>query len=119
MDGEKIQKLLKQGATIKIINCADKKHEKSVLQFRIYTSENSFYPITKFQAIKHLNKDQKTALKIYEDVNKNIIKAPFNVRLNWNIEIQQAKEKNSLTTEQIQKMVIHEAIKQKQYLELI
>lgn len=118
MDGKKINELMLKGAKIKIVNTPNKKHEKSVLEFRIFINNNTFFNITKFQALKHLSNEQKRLLNVYDYVISNVINAPFNIRLNWNVKIQDGKKAFNLSKDLTEQMFIHEAITQKKYLEL-
>jgi len=118
MKGEKIKELIKKGAFIKVVNRPDKKHEKSVLEFRLFINENTFYTITKYQSFSFLSDEQKKLVEFYEHVKKNIVEAPFNVRLAWNSEIVKGREKNSLSTKQFREIIMHQAITKKEYLEL-
>ena len=118
MSGKKINELMLNGAKIKVVNTPNKKNEKSILEFRLFINNDTFYNITKFQALKHLSNEQKRILNVYDYVVNNVINAPFNIRLNWNVKIQEGKKAFNLSRELTEQMFIHEAITQKKYLEL-
>ena len=70
--GEHIKRGIDEGRYIKVVIKPCNKYEKSIIVFRMYQKDDDsrFMKITKYQALKYLNDEQKATLKEYEKIMK-------------------------------------------------
>ena len=66
--GDLIKSLVNKGGIIRIVITSDKNFTRSIKQYRLYSSNDCFITITKYQAKKYLNNYQIENEAIYEKV---------------------------------------------------
>lgn len=110
MNGKQIQHYLNNGANIKVVSTANKSYTSSTIQYRLFTSENTFIKLTKFQALAYLSEEQKQHLAIFESVKQSIKKG--NEQFKYKLEFMQQVKKD------MQLKTAYDCITQMQYVEL-
>ena len=85
MNGKQVTQKLAEGWSIRVVKTGNEDFTRPVIQFRLVDpADDSFYSITKFQAIKHLSVTQRANLDLYESILHGRNDVHFGRRVEFN-----------------------------------
>lgn len=85
MNGKQITERLAEGWSIRVVKTGNVDFTRPIIQFRLIDpSDDSFYSITKFQAIRHLSDKQRERLGLYESIINGRNDPHFGRRVTFN-----------------------------------
>jgi hypothetical protein len=84
INGASIRQAIADGATVRAVKTANRAHTKPVIQYRLVALDGTFWILSRYQALAHLDARTASLVDLYASILAGLAEKQFSKRVEFN-----------------------------------